>query len=149
MVDKTYQAPESGLSYKLLDHTADIGIRVAGDNLKGLYTNTAHAMFDLIRGSLICEDGSVTPLEVQGADKVDLMINWLRELLYVWTGRERLVCCVGVNEISSQMIKAQVTTIDYDAGRHVIYHELKAVTYHQAKVEEGGAGWVAEVIFDV
>ncbi len=149
MVDNKSQVSESGLNYEWLDHTADIGIRVAGDNLRSLYANAAHAMFDLIRGTLSCEKGMVTALEVKGADRVDLMINWLRELLFLWTGRQRLVCYVEVNILSDQYLKAHVTTIAYDENRHEIGHDLKAVTYHQATVAPYKAGWVAEVIFDV
>jgi len=38
---------------------------------------------------------------------------------------------------------------DYCPGRHVLKHEIKAVTYHQIQVSETESGWEARVIFDV
>lgn len=134
--------------YEWIDHTADIGIRVWGADPKALFTNAGRAMFDLI-----CDDrtdsGDFEPVIVAGADWVDLLVNWLRELLYFWTGKERLVFGIYVDSLSEKRIVGQVKTGAFDSTRHVLRHEVKAVTYHQANVTQDDKGWVANVIFDV
>ena len=35
-------------NYELIEHTADVGIRVKGDDLEGLFANAALAMFDVM-----------------------------------------------------------------------------------------------------
>ena len=77
--------------YKLLDHTADFGIEVTGEDQKTLFTNAALAMFDLITNTRTLLGKSEFDLEVQGSDRSDLMVNWLRELLYMWNGKQMLI----------------------------------------------------------
>ena len=36
-----------------------------------------------------------------------------------------------------------------DPGRHLLKHEVKAITYHELKVSETSEGWLAEVIVDI
>jgi SHS2 domain-containing protein len=137
------------MTYQLIDHTADFGIRVFGPNAGSLYEAAARAMFDQIcnPADLTCTD--CLTLSVTGVDWPDLMVNWLRELLFLWAGEGFLVKDVAVERISQNRLKAQVTADRFDAGRHRILNEIKAVTYHQIQVQERPSGWEATVIFDV
>ena len=36
-----------------------------------------------------------------------------------------------------------------DPARHMLSHEVKAITYHELKVEPTDDGWLAEVIVDI
>jgi SHS2 domain-containing protein len=36
-----------------------------------------------------------------------------------------------------------------DRARHVLEHEVKAITYHGLRVEKIADGWLAEVIVDI
>ena len=77
--------------YKLIDHTADFGIHVLGHNLKNLFENAALAIFDLLTDLKTLKGQKHLELTLNGEDRPDLMVNWLRELLYLWTGRQILV----------------------------------------------------------
>jgi len=135
--------------YELIDHTADMGIRVWGENQKVLFVNAGQAMFDLITDKKMVEAKNTEQVKVTGNDIIDLLINWLRELLFLWTGKERLVHSVYIESLSDTEIIGRVMVEPFDSNRHVIRQELKAVTYHQAEVKPVSDGWVAEVIFDV
>ncbi|MGD9277832.1 MAG: archease, partial [Desulfobacterales bacterium] len=77
--------------YNLIDHTADFGIHVYGSDSKELFANAAWAVFDIITeiDQLLGLDSC--HIEVSGDDWSDLMVNWLREVLYLWNGKELLV----------------------------------------------------------
>ena len=135
--------------YELLDHTADLRVRVTGTDRAELYANAGLALFDLITRSDAGSSPTVTPIRVSGADPADLMVNFLRELLYLWTGDGQLVGTIAVGSISDTAIDAQVTTGPYLPERHRIRHEIKAVTYHQIDVSRTADGWQATVIFDI
>ena len=77
------------------------------------------------------------------------MVNWLRELLYLWTVKELLVITVDISSISESKLAADVATLAYEADLHPIKNEIKAVTYHQINVVHSAAGWEARVIFDI
>ena len=38
---------------------------------------------------------------------------------------------------------------ELDRDRHVLSHEVKAITYHGLKVEQDADGWQAEIIVDI
>ena len=88
-------------------------------------------------------------ITVLGDDWSDLMVNWLREVLYLWNGRERLVQSVQILSLSEKKISAKILFDAYDLDRHTIKTEIKAVTYHQAYVKSGPLGWEAGIIFDI
>ena len=88
-------------------------------------------------------------MEVSGEDWADLMINWLREILYLWNGKERLVKSADITSLSETRLTAQVPFDPYDPDRHVIKTEIKAVTYHQIQVKRTPSGWTARIIFDI
>jgi SHS2 domain-containing protein len=135
--------------YTLLDHTADLRIRVTGDDPADLYRNAGLALFDLINRSDRLESREVIEIDVTGDDPADLMVNYLRELLYLWTGNEKLVKMIDILQISDTAVSARVSTDRYQPQRHTILHEIKAVTYHQIEVSRTTDGWQARVVFDV
>ena len=142
---------ESGMNekYKLIDHTADFGIHVFGADPQELFTNAAWALFDVlteidgIKGLDSCN------IKVSGEDWSDLMINWLREVLYLWNGRELLIKSVRILSITENRLSAKVSFEAFVPDRHIIKTEIKAVTYHQIRVTSGPSGWEARVIFDI
>lgn len=142
-------AKPMGKPYEIIDHTADIGLRVYGADPAELFRNAARALVDLItdpRGVAAAESLHLT---VTGRDWADLMVNWLRELLYLWSGKDLLVASVEIDHISAQRIVAVVAAESFRPGQHRIRHEIKAVTYHQIDVSAGLTGWQAKIILDV
>ena len=135
--------------YTLIDHTADFGVQVFGSDPENLFANAAFALFDLITDLPTLDGGTCIKMRIRGEDRADLMVNWLRELLYLWNGRELLVKSVNIKTLSQNRLSASVFCDPYDPGRHTIIREIKAVTYHQVRVEPGVSGWEAGIIFDV
>ena len=137
------------MKYELIDHTADFGIRVFSADLQTLFADAACALYDVITELELVEGLNDIDIRVSGDDRPDLMVNWLREVLYLWTGKQQLVKTVKILSLSEHGIRATVKTDTYDPERHIIKNEIKAVTYHQIQVHETAEGWEAEIIFDV
>jgi len=137
------------MRYTLIDHTADFGIHVFGSDPKALFANAAYAMFDMLTETDLLKGTGSTDLQVTGADWPDLMVNWLRELLYFWNGKELLVKKVQILSLSETELSANIEFDPFDPDRHEIKIEIKAVTYHQIEVADGPEGWEARIIFDV
>jgi len=135
--------------YQWIDHTADLALRVYGRSAQDLYENAAVAMFDRItdRGRL---QGKISQkIRIEGTDRADLMVNWLRELLYQWNGKETLVKSVRIDRLSRKGLGALVMVDPFDEKRHEIRAEIKAVTYHQIRITQNRDGWEATIVFDV
>ena len=135
--------------YTLLDHTADLRIRITGDDPAELFRNAGLALFDLIGDPQSVVPEAAIALEASGEDRADLMVNFLRELLYLWTGGEKLVKMIDIRDISATAVSARVTIGSYVPGSHAIAREIKAVTYHQIEVSCTPAGWQATVVLDI
>ena len=135
--------------YTLLDHTADLMIRVTGTDLADVFKNTGLALFDLIVDPETLTTVEIIEVQVNGDDPADLMVNYLRDLLYLWTGSEKLVKMINILHISNTTVSAQVFTDRYQQEHHEILHEIKAVTYHQIDVSRMTDGWQAKVVFDI
>jgi len=137
------------MKYRLIDHTADFGLHVFGSDPQDLFENAGQAMFNQITDINALKGLVELDLRVTGADWCDLMVNWLRELLYLWTGKEMLVKATEIFSIAEHNLSAKVKSDPFDSNLHVITGEIKAVTYHQIQVNQGSAGWEAKIIFDV
>jgi len=136
-------------TYKLIDHTADFGIHVLGTDPKDLFQNAARAMFEQITAIETLEGTEAATIHLTGDDWPDLMVNWLRELLYYWHGKGLLLRNAQIQMISDKELQAQANFDPYVSYRHVIKREIKAVTYHQILARSESDGWEAKIIFDV
>ena len=136
-------------NYELLEHTADIGIRIKGKDLKGLFENAASSMFDIIaqkEEKEIC--GKETINIKQSADNLDgLFINWLNELLSLSATKNLIFCDFEIEKLDKNNLKAVIT--GENIKNYELKTEIKAATYHELKLAKGKFGWQAEVIFDV
>jgi len=138
------------MRYEIVEHTADVGLRAFGEDLKELFANAAYGLFDLIVADL----GTVRPeqavsLTVEAENIEELLADWLRELLYLCNAERCLFSKFEVLDIDPNRLKAKCWGEAYDSSRHAWEMEIKAVTYHQLCVEKVEAGWRAQVIFDI
>ena len=136
-------------TYRLIDHTADFGMQVFGSDSQELFTNAALALFDVITEMDVLKGRNSCNITASGEDWPDLMINWLREVLYLWNGKEMLVKSVQILSLSENNISAKIYFDAYMPDRHIIKTEIKAVTYHQIQVKSSPSGWKAQIIFDI
>jgi SHS2 domain-containing protein len=136
--------------YKLIDHTADLGIEVTGRTKRELFTKATLSLMDIVverKGTLVGRKEKA--LTVQGAGPADLLINFLREILYLVNGEALIVEDCNIQECTNQMLVAKLRLVPYNKEKHSMKMELKAVTYHELCVERTKSGWRARVIFDV
>ena len=135
--------------YRFIEHTADLRLEIFGVDENDLFVQAAKALTDLITDPKTLQERHRQTLAVSGDDWSDLMVNWLRELLSLWSGQERLVSRVLLQSLEPTRLKATVSTDAFAADRHPIRNEIKAVTYHQIEVRPWQTGWRARVVFDI
>ena len=135
--------------YEHFEHTADLGLRVRAADLNTLFAQAAEAL-----SAAIVEDvKAVEPREplvvrIAGTDRAYLLFDWLRELLYRFDAERRLFRRFDVR-VTDDGLEATAWGEPYDAERHPLSHEVKAITYHGLRVDREGDGWLAEVIVDI
>ena len=138
-------------NYKLFDHTADIGVEVIGRTRKELFINAAEALFDVMLENKAVREAAKQQkkISVEGADVSDLLINFLRELLYLFNGEKFITVRCEIMKFANKELQARLTGESFNSKKHLIKTEIKAVTYSGVKVEKFKRVWNAWVIFDV
>jgi SHS2 domain-containing protein len=134
--------------YELIDHTADIGVRVHGQTMPELFENAAFALFDVmfdisgvqpvLEREFICRRDSYE----------ELLVEWLGNLLYVFDTERIVFSRFRVEQLGGQFLSARTSGEYYDANRHELKTLIKAVTYHSLCVQPTQAGFEATVILD-
>ncbi|MCE5265810.1 MAG: archease [Deltaproteobacteria bacterium] len=138
------------MAYRVFDHTADLGIEVTAATLEELYAEAAHALFALLTDLRSVRAGQSRAVEVEGENPTDLLINFLREVLYAWNGEGFLMKRCSIREVTPARITAVLTGEKFDPARHRIVREIKAVTYHRSELRQTtDGGYAAQVVFDI
>jgi SHS2 domain-containing protein len=136
--------------FEYLDHTADIGIRAYGQDLKDLFENAAEAMLAVTAELDTIDEMMLIEVSVTASTLPDLMLNWLGELNFQHQVEEIFFCRTEIREISPNRLRAVVFGEARNENRHVVLAEIKSVTFHQLQVEQASDGvWTAQVIFDI
>jgi SHS2 domain-containing protein len=135
--------------YQLLEHTADICVKVFGRDLKALFRNSAFALFDIVsrkkKGTR--QIRQTTSIRKSAENIEELLISWLSELLSLSDARNLIFTQFKIGKLTGKKIEAVVA--GFRKENFHIKTEIKAATYHELKVEKTKSGWQAQVIFDV
>ena len=135
--------------YEQFPHTADIGIRAFGKDLKELFENAAFGMFDVIADLEGIKTSTEEFIEAKGETAEELLVAWLDELLYRFCTKEVIYSKFAIEELTDDKIRARVFGRPIAANRNRLKVEIKAVTYSGLKIKKTDKGYQVEIIFDV
>lgn len=135
--------------YRLLEHTADIRLRIYGRSLRGLFQNAVCALTDTLTDFQKVKKKISKRIRITAENRELLLVRLLQELLFLFDARGFVVRRLEFIRFDDKMIMARAWGEKFSPARHLSKTEVKAVTYHQLKVERQKGRWVAEVVFDV
>ena len=141
---------EEGRRYDIVEVTADVAIRARGSSLSHLYANAAWGMYDLICDTATVEPRRTWKVSITSQDLEGLMVDFLTDLLVLFETEGALAAEVEVDMPTGCQpwcLDATVRGEAFEAGRHDLLHDIKAVTYHTLEVRPD-EGW-AQVLFDI
>jgi SHS2 domain-containing protein len=135
--------------FEIFEHTADLGLRVQAADREALFAEAARALFSVLVVNLGEVRGVQTKaFTIEGGDDDYLLFDWLSELLYTFDTERVLLSQFDV-QLTGEGVRATCRGEPIDPSRHQLDHEVKAITYHELKVEQVADGWRAEVIVDI
>jgi protein archease len=131
--------------YRVLDHTADIGIEATAPDIPTLFSEAVRGCAAVMLDAEPTQPTATAPVAVEADDLGALLAALLGEALWTFESSGRLP--VGADlEVSSTTAAGTFGVVnDVTNGGPAI----KAVTYHQLLVERVPDGWRAQVFFDV
>ncbi len=137
--------------YALLDHTADLKVEIYGRDLKELFANAGFMIFDMMVDLKKVREARREEVNLISSDLSELFLDWLRELLYLFSAKGFVTRRVEIEALGSDNahLSAFIYGEDYDPKRQGLKIEIKTPTYHQYSIEQTIAGYKATVVFDV
>ena len=136
-------------NYEIFEHTAEIGIRIKGKDVKELVEKAGLSIFEVSSRRQFTKDKTHINLTVrQRAENLEsLFINWLNELISLSAAESLIFHKIDVKKIDEGSLGAVVT--GSSTNNYKVNIEIKAATYHGLKILHNNDGYIAEVILDV
>ena len=133
-------------SYEFLDHTGEMVLLVRAPGLDQLFAEAARALGELEREG-VPETGQTVSCRVtlNAGDLPTLLIDWLNELIYLSETEAAVPVRATVHLAEPARLNAEVELTRLERRPALV----KAATHHRLRLEQGPAGWVAEVTLDV
>jgi SHS2 domain-containing protein len=140
---------ENSKNYRLTTRQSELAVRVIGNSQADLFANSAFALFDVMTDVDKIDIKEELPLEVEGMDRDDLLVNWMRELLYLYQGSGYMLKEFRIHDVKDTVLKAAVCGEKIDPDRHEIRKEISAVAYNQGRMQKTGNQWTAQLNFEI
>jgi SHS2 domain-containing protein len=135
--------------YEVFEHTADIGLNAYGRTLPELFVHAAQGMESLMVTPEQVREQVSREIVVEGHDRISLLIAWLNELIFLFDTEYLLFCQFQIDAFAETQLQARASGEAYDPQRHDLSSAIKAVTWHEAVVEQTDDGFMAHIIFDI
>jgi SHS2 domain-containing protein len=133
--------------YRLIEHTADIGLIAAGGNLAEAFGNAAYGMFSIIAGLRAVREVESRQVELEGKDMEALLFDWLNTLIYFFDTDSLLLRRFDIHELTENRLKAVCYGERYNPSRHRLKTGVKSATYHMLNIDREKNR--VRVIFDI
>ena len=167
--------PWFSMSYRFLEHTADVKFRAEGATIEEMFVFAAGALNETIRGEIDILGQEERIFEVEGKDESELLYNFLEEFLYLLDAEDFLIASIKLIEIkpnesgainNEQLamgagFKLKCIVMGDKAENYKFTNDVKAVTYSEMFVKRSlikeqvtsdkgkGEGWECQVVLDV
>jgi SHS2 domain-containing protein len=135
--------------YRLLEHTADMGIEARAESCPKVLEEMARGLKMILFGDCPVSASVVTKIHLREENPVELMVAWLNEILY-WCEQNNLVSAASrIDALEEGELWATLSGEPFDQKRHHVERQVKAITYYQACLEETSGVWHARVYVDL
>ncbi|MBN1396572.1 MAG: archease [Bacteroidetes bacterium] len=135
--------------FKFIDHPSDFGIEAYGESVQDVFKNAALGLISAVAVSSGIEIRQERKIEINAMDRDNLLVRWLTEILYLYDAEKFLTADVKFEKLTETFLKAKIFGEVYNSTRHELKADVKAVTYHQLKIEEKNGDWTARIFVDV
>ena len=136
--------------YRLVEHTADVGLLVRAPDQPRLFEASAAALFDvMVDISRVEPEPEALEVSVNAPDRETLLVAWLSELLSAAMARGCVLGAFEIQHLEAGRALGRAWGESLDPDRHGFKTEIKAVTYHGLDVRRVGKLWQARLILDL
>ena len=138
--------------FKYLEHITDAYIEAWGDSLEEAFSYAGAAMINVMFEIKNIRGTSKTDFQVEGEDYLELLFNWLEEVLLLISIDNQVISSFEI-EISKLDTKYRLTAWgmaeSIDISKHNYRTEIKGITYHEMEVLQEDGRYKVRFILDL
>lgn len=136
-----------GYSYNLLEHPADIKLKIVADSLGELFEGALKGMAEIL---VLKEDFTSEEvrkkIKVSSIDISSLLVDFLSEVLALSDINDCVFIELLIINLKDNEIEAEIKGFKVNKFKE----EIKAVTYHKTEVKKNSQNqFEAEILFDI
>lgn len=144
----------SDRGHRSVEHTADLAVELWAPDEAALLVEGARALVELLTEGAVIRATAERPLELTAIDPEDRLVRWLGEVLYLaavegFLVHDATITLSGTLSGTLPGTSLRGTVRGQPDAEALLRTEIKAVTYHDLRLERGPAGVRARVVFDV
>lgn len=130
--------------YEEIDHTADLALKVWGEDFKALLRHAALGLYDLMGVKELAGSYYQRQFTIEGGSLETILVDFLNELLYLAEEKKAIFTSFKFDDIVDCM---EV----HCEGQKIlsICRNIKAVTFHNLTIEKTDRGLETIITFDV
>jgi SHS2 domain-containing protein len=135
--------------YQIIEHPSDLGIEAHGKSLKDAFEYAALGLVSIIADPATIDPAEQRYIALKGSDRENLLVKWLSEILFLYDGQAFLTCDISIQQLTSERLEAMVTGERVDEKKHSLKMDVKAITYHQLRIDEREDACLVRVFLDI
>ena len=130
--------------FEEIDHTADLALRVWGEDFYGLLEQAANGLYELLDVKIIKDASLEHSFSIEKETREVMLVDFLNELLYLCEEQEMMF------QNFSFTRDGEMLNILAEGRRAVsIGRNIKAVTFHELEIKEEQNWLTTTITFDV
>jgi len=135
------------MSYRILEHTADVRLLVEARTLEELFREALRGMMEVLKPERKPEGAeTMRRIKVEAEGRTALLVDFLNEALWMAHTNREAYAAAEIAAMSETRVEATLRGVPCDG----FGEDIKAVTHHEAEIRENAAGNLETVlVFDI
>lgn len=132
--------------YAAVEHTADLALRIWGEDFHALMVNAARGVSDLMAAEPVNDrSGIERSVSLEAIDAESLLVEWLSELVFLADAEGIVFQEFFIQKLTSTHLNGVLRR----GGKGNLRRVVKAVTFHNLAIQRSCRGLEVTVVFDV
>lgn len=131
--------------FEIIDHIADVRLRVRAPSLEALFVDAMRGMFAVMRAHPGDTRVERRVAVHDAADTTSLLIDFLNEVLHRAQVAQEMFTHAQFTRLDATSCEATLSGV----APATFEEDVKAVTYHEAEVRNVTDEWTTMIVFDI
>lgn len=135
------------MSYRFLEHTADIRAECRAATFAGLLESAAQALYAIAFRKTRPDHLVEVVVDIRATSPEEMVVRWLQELIFFMDVRHFVATRFAFHQLTEDTLSATLRGYEYQPEERAT--EVKAATYHGMTIQHTDEGFVTEILFDL